>query len=244
MLKDPTIQNELIELNSMLAGVSNTNIYTVPDGYFDMLSNDILSVVQQKPITLLEKSTVPEGYFEGLAGEIMGKIKAGMVVEDERSALLDGLKHINVYQVPLGYFDNLAAVILNNLPQPAKVVAMKQRSSFFKYAAAAVITGILGLSIISLLDKTENGDETMQPFTVMAQANVILKTNSFDQVLSTVSDDDIVNYLQNNGEDVNAALVASVTDDKNLPDEVEYLTDDQTLNNLLNELKVNESTKN
>lgn len=233
MHSNDTIQNELKELNSILAGISNENVYTVPMGYFEVLSHDILLGIKEQATAVTTISTVPAGYFDGLADTILGRIKAGA---DDGSALLAGLKGINVYRVPPGYFEGLSTDIVNKLPQPAKVVVMEKRSSFFRYAAAAVITGIMGLSVISVFDK-KGGNESTQTSTEIAFIDI-------EKGLSTVADEDIVNYLQKSGLDVNAALVASIADDKNLPDQVDYLTDDKTLDNLLNELKASESTNN
>ena len=232
MHSNDTIQNELKELNSILAGISNENVYTVPMGYFEVLSYDILLGIKEQITAVADKSTVPAGYFDGLADTILGKIRTGI---DDETGLLAGLKGINVYRVPQGYFDDLAISIVNKLQQPAKVVVMERRSSFFRYAAAAVITGMMGLSVISVFDKNEKNG-SIQSGTEMAF--------NFDEALSTVTDADIVSYLQKDGQDVNAALVASVTDDKNLPDQVDYLTDDKTLDNLLDELKASEPTNN
>ena len=66
---------------------------------------------------------------------------------------------------------------------------------------------------------------------------------NFDEAVSNISDDDIIAYLKESGEDVNAALVASVADDKNLPEEVDYLINDKTLDNLLNELNIKDQSK-
>ena len=266
-----TIQNELKELNSILAGISNTIVYTVPNGYFEAMIKDILHMIRQETV-ITPNAAVPEGYFEGLADVIMNKIKNGSALEVEESSLLLSLKtsntycvppgyfdslpdavmnkinteaevegsdllhpakKINPYSIPNGYFDALAGNIVNQLPQPAKVIVMQKRSSFFNYAAAAVITGILGLSVISIVDKRQQ-EEILPVTTVLADAKPI----SFDEALSTVSDADIEAYLQKSGEDVNAALVASASEDKNLPDQVDYLTDDKTLDNLLNELNI------
>jgi len=278
MHNDLTIQNELKELNSILAGIPNTNVYSVPDGYFEAMVQDIMHTIEEKPVmnantdvpagyfdglasfimsrikteSALEEDssllqplkkhntyTVPQGYFDGLAGSIISKINE-RYAEDERSELLDAVRNINPYSVPPGYFDSLAATITSKLPQPAKVIVMQKRSSFFKYAAAAVITGILGLSVISIVDKRQAEEIGPSSTTLMADAKKIIDNNSFDKELSAISDDDIIAYLQKGGEDVNAALVASVEDDKNLPEAVDYLTDDKTLDNLLNELNIND----
>lgn len=230
MHSNDTIQNELKELNSILAGISNRNVYTVPEGYFDVLSHDILQGIREQTSAIADSSTVPAGYFDGLADSIMGKIKAGAVA-DEGSSLLVGIQNINVYQVPEGYFDNLAANILSKLHQPAKVVVMRARSTFFRYAAAAVITGIMGLSVISVFDK--------KPTDRFAST-----AKDLDKEFASITDAEIVSYLQKDGQDINAALVASIADDQNLPEQVDYLTDDKTLDNLLDELKVVESTNN
>ena len=279
MHSNVNIQNELKELNSILATVSNMNVYTVPDGYFDAISHDILMAVQQDTPQVMDKNSVPAGYFDGLADSIMGKIKTRAAEENEDSALLAGLKGINVYQVPAGYFDNLATAIIarinvgvdeeesstlldsikginvyqvpagyfdnlseaivSKIEKPAKVIEMKPRSSFFRYAAAAAITGIIGLSVISVFNKRDTTiDPSLPAIDVMAKASDILKNNSFDKELSTVSDADLVNYLKESGEDVNAALVASVEEENNLPEQIDYMTDDKTLDNLLNELNI------
>jgi len=239
MHSNDTIQNELKELNSILAGISNKNVYTVPDGYFDVLSHDILMAVQQQDIQVTDNSTVPVGYFDGLADSIMNKIKARSA-EAESSELLAGLKGINVYRVPAGYFENLATNITARLHQPAKVIVMERRSSFFRYAAAAAITGIIGLSVFSIFNKKDKTD-SMLPGTEIASVTNI---KNIDEAFSTLNDADIVTYLQKEGQDVNAALVASVADDKNLPDQLDYMTDDKTLDNLLSELKIAETTNN
>lgn len=272
MHKDDTIQNELKELNSVLADIPKMNVYTVPDGYFDVLSHDILLAIQE-PVQEAGGGTVPAGYFEGLSDSIMAKIKteeetslllkdikeknvysvpvgyfdslAGSImagIKAEESVLLNRVKDINVYTVPAGYFENLPAAIISRIPQPAKVIEFRKRSSFFNYAAAAAITGIIGLTSISIFEKRNTEGSSMKD--VMTAANEIIKTKSFDKELSTISDDAIVNYLQESGQDVNAALVASITDDKNLPDQEDYILDDKTLDNLLSELKIGETTNN
>ena len=270
-----TIQNELKELNSILAGIPNTNIYTVPNGYFEAMVQDILNTLQQGSVSTMN-AAVPEGYFDGLADGIMNKIKNGLALEDgesplllllktiptysipqsyfdsltdavmskinteaevEGSELLYSVKGINPYSIPNGYFEALAGNIVNKLPQPAKVIVMRTRSSFFNYAAAAVITGILGLSIVSIVDKRQQ--EEILPLT---NSVVKAKQINVDEALTSVSDDDIVAYLQKSGEDVNAALVASASEDRNLPEQVDYLTDDKTLDNLLNELNIKDQS--
>ena len=273
MHSNPEIYNELKELNSLLAEISNRNLYSVPEGYFNVLSEDVLLAVNENSPIEMQGSEVPAGYFDGLADSIMSRINAssdddispllanlkGIRVfdtpegyfesvpeaimgkirineaEDEVSPLLDGLKNIRVYEVPAGYFNELPGTILKKISGPAKVVTMQKRPSFFRYAAAAAITGILGISLFSVFDNKKTADP--EPISVASKVNL-------DEGLSNVSDNDIVNYLKESGMDVDAALVASVSDEGNLPDQVDYFTDDKTLDNLLNELKPEQSTNN
>ena len=71
-------------------------------------------------------------------------------------------------------------------------------------------------------------------------ANNILKTGTFDKELETVSDKDIEQYLEQGGQDVNAALVAASTDDEaTLPEAAEYLLDENALDNYLKKKHLN-----
>ena len=269
-----TIQNELKELNSILAGIPNTNVYTVPDGYFEAMVLDVMHTIQQEPGMAGTNGSVPDGYFEGLAASIMNKIKSGAVEEEgssllsslksintytvpqgyfdslagnvmdkinaseaeEESELLYSVKGINPYKVPEGYFDGLATDIVSKLPQPAKIIVMQKRPSIFRYAAAAVITGIIGLSVISVIDNRQPENTVDQVAVTGSNAS---SDKSFDDAVAKISDEDILAYLKTSGDDVNAALVASATEGKNLPEELDYMTDDKTLDNFLNELNIN-----
>ncbi|MFN8249391.1 MAG: hypothetical protein U0T68_10600 [Ferruginibacter sp.] len=281
MHNNRNIQAELEGISPLVAGISNRNVYSVPEGYFEAMLADVLQTVQH--FSSAEKAipgfAVPEGYFEGLAGSIMNRIKTeiseesgvlqalrsaetytvpdgyfdalpGRIIsriqteKEEGSVLLEPVKHINPYRVPAGYFEELSGEISRRLTeqQPAKVIIMQKRSSFFRYAAAAVITGLMGLSIISLLNNRQNTEKPSIAMTdVITDANKMLKEGDLEKQFSSLSDTDIVNYLEENGEDVNAALVASVSEDKNLPDEEEYIFDDKTLDNLLNELNIKDN---
>ena len=61
MRSNDTIQNELKELNSILAGVYNKNAYTVPAGYFEVLSHDILLAIHERSISIADNISLPTG---------------------------------------------------------------------------------------------------------------------------------------------------------------------------------------
>ena len=254
MQKNAMIYRELKELNSSLADLSSLNVFTVPDDYFDSLSPAImLSLRNQNSINELNipvlDMQVPVGYFEGLANQIIDKIKAGAIIqadEEKDSALLAPLSRHNVFTIPENYFDNLAENISAKLnKQPAKVITLKSRPSIFRYAIAAALSGLLGLSLFNVLDNKQNLKTPVlasvvvaQPDQVLKTANEIIKNDSFDKTMEAMADDEILSYLKNDGEDVNAALVASVTDENTLPNEDAYFTDEKALDNFLNEQQI------
>lgn len=118
MEKSNDILNELKELSPALAAIEKVNVFSVPEGYFEYLSADILMQIEKENgVSNNTASDVPAGYFDGLAASILGKIKA-QESEDavtEISSLspeLFSIQHANTFEVPTGYFDTLADSIL------------------------------------------------------------------------------------------------------------------------------------
>lgn len=112
MKHSDNIQNELLELSPVVAGIPRLNVFSVPDGYFEASLDDILHTVSGKENAV--QGTVPEGYFEGLAAHILGKIKEGTAINSTTVHLVPGLPG-DIYTVPAGYFDGLAANVLSTL---------------------------------------------------------------------------------------------------------------------------------
>lgn len=293
MYQQDYILNELKELSPTLAGIPRVNVFSVPEGYFDLLSSQFLLQARSGEagqVTSEMSASIPEGYFDNLAGNIMARIKREPLSEvvgetHSISSLVAGIGNKNIYQVPAGYFHNLANSIQANagslrnngvtdetgsiselvagignqnvydipegyfaqmpreliakLPRPARIVTMTSRFTAFRYAAAAVVTGLVGLSILFLVNKN-NGDKTNAVQTaVLTEAKQIISAKSFDKEFSSVSDAAIVSFLESKGQDVEAALVASLTDEKNLPDADEYLFNENTLDEVLKTLDLN-----
>ncbi|HMJ46069.1 MAG TPA: hypothetical protein VK498_01980 [Ferruginibacter sp.] len=247
-MSNPEIISELSAISKSVAAIPRVNVFSVPTDYFNTLSNSILHTIHTellfKPVTInLNVGEVPEGYFEGLASQIMNKIRDGKesLAEETKniSMTVSKIGNRNVFTAPEGYFESLSEVINLRIPQPARVISMKKRTSFFKYAAAAVITGLIGLSVFTVLDKKESGHSNKESLAVMEKASEIIKNKTFDLELRNVSDKEIEQFLTESGQDVNAALVASVIDESNLPATDEYLIDDRTLDEYLIKLNLN-----
>ncbi len=235
MLERENILNELNAISPLVASVPRVNVYKVDENYFDGIRAELQARIIASNFTTLQNNfDVPADYFENLPNNILAKIKAqeNNVVLTEIETLSPTIASIgnkNVYTVPQGYFEHLAM----SSKSSAKIVKMGSRS-IFKYAAAAVVVGVLGFGAMKFIANTKTNNETIA---VVKEANKILETNSFDATFASVSDKDIEKYLSQNGEDVNAALVAASINDENttLPEVDDYLMDDNTLDNFLND---------
>ena len=85
MPSDNNILNELQTLSPLVAGVSNKNVFSVPEGYFEALS-DIITASTKNELILpksAETFKVPAGYFDNLSALLLDKIKASETAPDE-----------------------------------------------------------------------------------------------------------------------------------------------------------------
>jgi hypothetical protein len=242
------ILNELTELSPIIAGIEKINVFTVPDGYFENLSVGILTGIATEKkesdfsFSGFTGNDVPQGYFDTLADTILGKIKAQNTedVSDELrvlSPMLYSIQGENVFEVPQGYFTGLAEAILARVkPQQTKVVAISRRSkTFIKYAIAAAFTGVMALGVFKF---TNNNKDNVDP--IVALGDKIARENRFDEELEKIDDADIVKFLEANGSDVKAALVANSVDENELPSQEDYLMDEKALDKYLNSINAKE----
>ncbi|CAN5810418.1 hypothetical protein BH11BAC3_BH11BAC3_38710 [soil metagenome] len=113
------IQDELMTLSPLLAGLAKVNVFSVPEGYFDSITDTVIACIHesaegfvfQKPAANL---SVPEGYFENLADSILLKVKSAQTSTaeiNELSPLLAGIDRKQVFEVPAGYFENNPGII-------------------------------------------------------------------------------------------------------------------------------------
>ena len=180
--------------------------------------------------------SVPDGYFEGFAASMMSKIRSVEKIESEElSVTLNAIGKEMPFEVPSGYMDAFAGNVLNSV-RPAKVIQMTgTRRSVFKYAMAAVVTGLLGLGIFNGLNNKDALRDQSEQKVILAEARNILSTNSFEQTLESIPAEDIITYLEAMGQDVDAAIVAvAASSQEDLPEPEEYLFDEKALEKFLN----------
>ncbi len=232
---------EIESVSASVAAIPFVNVFTVEDTYFSRLPKIIMAQINVDSVIDSKKNfTVPDGYFESLAGNILNKIHAleNDVTAEliEISPLLAGIENKETYTVPDGYFHRLSFV---EQKETATIISINKPRSFFRYVAAAVITGLLGLSIVNIVDKSSSENSTITTAEVVSTITTpttVEMNSSFDEALLNVSDNEIEQYLQRSGQDVKAALVASSTDDTDkLPEATDYLMDENVLENYLKE---------
>jgi hypothetical protein len=204
-----------------LLNISKENTYKAPEGYFDGLAASILNRIKatetenaQEELELLSPLlgklerknpfTPPAGYFDNLSKTIVEGVQAIEFVNEELenlSPLMNSLKEKNVYAVPQGYFENFATETLNKVRhQPAKVISIGFGRKILRYAAAAIVFGVMTLGAYKIINPSN------------APEDPIAKVSD----RSKVSDQDLESFLDNNTAsiaDTSAVTTAEISDD-------------------------------
>lgn len=264
MNESTEILNELKNISPALARIEKVNVFEVPKEYFNELAEKIVvySLLHQNEVAdpgieelgapilggrkLLK---VPEGYFDTLSSHTLAKIKTPETESSRQelqqlSPLLFSLRNIYVFTVPSGYFENVSNSIVNGLKRnPAKIVSIAKGAKWWKYAAAAVITAAIALSTLPVFNHAPevpaNNLATTRSATHPGYIESSFQYKTAEQVnegISTLSDDDIINYLEKHGNILDDEILESGIDAKELPDASDYLTDDKALNKYLDKI--------
>jgi hypothetical protein len=219
MNKRDHILQELQETAPELAALSSAMPYTLPQGYFEALTANVLMKIQlteSKSTTYLN----PAGYFDTLPNMIMAKIKAGqneVAAElNEVAPLLNTISKAPVYTVPEGYFNQLS------MPAPAaKVVKMGSSRRWMQLAVAAVTMGVLVTAAFLFTDQNPQSLDYQQYESIDAQAAV-----------KSLSDETLIEYME-----VQASLSGSdvVVESGNLESNDLQIISDEELSNFVND---------
>jgi hypothetical protein len=227
--------------------MEKVNVFTVPEGYFDTIHTTILATVNIDEGGILPSLSkqpafdVPAGYFESLAGNILAKIKSEQNQADELkglSPLLYSIQNENVFSVPNGYFDGLADSIMSKLkPRPAKIVPMRSSYNIFKYAAAASVIGIMALGMYKFNGAAKSdGVVTASLLSPSIQQGTSMNNAQFDATLNDLSTAEITNYLVKHNDEADVAAITSGLNEQSVPSQDDYIMDEKTLDNYLQEI--------
>ena len=215
--------NEMYALAPHIVMAPKENLYDVPVGYFHGLADIVLDKIHPQE----NKDTLPVGYFESFPGILLYKIR-GLKVQNELAELAPLLNSINkqpVNFVPPGYFETLDVTIPQSNDEAAKVVSIKKRNGWMKYAVAACITGAIAFTTFNIIGKDTGGggtvldvnipqelakldDATIENYLTkeetLAGTNTVayqeVKDDDIKDFLQEFSDEELVQYLENEGE--------------------------------------------
>jgi hypothetical protein len=251
MTRSTDILKELEQISPAVAQITGETPYQVPAGYFDTLDTVIMARIAAGGIeetSLLDiagkqmPQDVPQGYFDTLSDNILSKIKAqnnqSAVDElNELSPVLAGLSKTNLYKVPAGYFENLSSVLTAKTTTETKVVSMFSRRVWIRYAAAAVLFGLIAFGINFFFQQPiTNGPVAVNLPTVKTEEQI-------NTELAQISDDEIVNYLKMTADSKDAEAIAAAVDQNQLPTEADYM-DDAFMESFMKELEQTENKTN
>ena len=211
-MKSDREKREWLDDYMSLKQVNPTNPFTVPEGYFNELEQNITSYIKLdefKTQGTQQGFAVPENYFEELSSNIQSRIfveealnidTPGFAVPQDyfenleqqiesRIFVEEALNEpANNFIVPEGYFNQLNQSILNKTAnQPVKkqkgTIVRMFNSPAFKYATAACLTIAVGSAILF------NQNNAINP--MAAHDKTFLH-----QSLSSIPLNDIQSYLQ------------------------------------------------
>ncbi len=247
------ILNELNSISPLLASFKKVNIFTVPAGYFETISDTVLICIAEenpilKPLSTSVLNNIPENYFDNLANNILGKLKSGTEFETkELSSVLSTFSKNNLFEIPENYFETLPAAILKKVSdkKATPVFSLSKSRLLIKYAAAAMITGAVALGIYKYSNQPKVA-ATEIAATIQLDPSIIngknMDNSRFDNTLENLSGEDIAQYLIKNGNYNDVASLSNNLDEKYLPNMEEYLINDKTLDNFLSEVEIKNTT--
>jgi len=163
----------------------------VPAGYFDGLAASILSKIKQSESVLPDHGSellagigkvmpyqVPSGYFEQTVNHL-----ESVYWNESAPNVLTVIGKKNPYTAPEGYFKQLPSRLLNQvrtIRKPAPVFPLSFVKKVYRYAAAAVVIGILSVSALMIFRNQQS-------------VNPGATATSFD--INSISIDELQNYL-------------------------------------------------
>ena len=129
-------------------------------------------------------------------------------------SLLKNVDEVSIKDIPEDYFEKLPNEILTKINNTTSVVSIQKKYFYFKIAAAAVIAGILGFGLIYFVNQKKT--ETPPAYAKNIDSTEIyasLNSSNLESQINNLNEEDVISYLEENGHDVNAALVASLGED-------------------------------
>ena len=244
------ILNELTAISPLIAGFPKANVFTVPDNYFTSVSDTVLVCIREEklnaviPAAIPVMNDVPANYFNNLPSIILAKIKASdkaAAADDIIPLLQFDAKSTNVFDVPPGYFETLPAAIMARINESGKVkvVSISTYKRVLKYAVAAILMSAVALGTYRYFDnpvKNVQSSDIKITLDPAIEAGKQMNETVFNETLNGLSESAISAYLENNSEDSDIAMLTSALVEGNLPEQDDYLINENTLQNYLDKI--------
>jgi hypothetical protein len=251
MKRNSDILNELQTISPAVANLSFMQPYTVPAGYFETLSDVILTRViagsgeDSAVMSVAGKAMpfeVPANYFENLSASVLSKLSAKNELSASEeimqlSPVLAGISKQNVYTVPNGYFESVPDLITEKVIDngKAKIVSITT-SKWISYAAAAAVLVMVAFGLNRMINPSSNNLDSFvkEGLTYKTEAQIAEGLQSIEQA-------DLVAYLHMTAEAKDAETIASIADDAVLQSEEETAVEDPLLETYMNQLNETEN---
>jgi hypothetical protein len=163
-----------------------------------------------------------ESSFVDKESDIMHVIQSASKSDDEFNGFSfsnDKLSYQSCYTVPENYFTSNEDAIIQKISGEHKKVKVISFQKVFSYAVAASVIILLGLSLFRYYGNKSQTETTSTDTAITKQ-------------IDSLPESELLSYLQDSGTDVEAALVASVSEEENLPSEDEILLNEDIFTNL------------
>lgn len=194
MKRNSTIENELKDLKSSLAGLPSDTGFAVPDGYFEGLEKQILDRIHQ------------EAFSDTNAREEIQQL----------SPVMAEIVHKNTYQVEPGYFEkNLNHLTKITQDAPAPVIRISFRKQAMKLALAACFVGLTGFFIFISLYRSQHQNQ------VVAKGLQIQTEEAFNRYMADLNEEEIIAYLDLHHLTEDQDAIGRMIDPNELPDEAD-----------------------
>ncbi len=145
--------------------------------------------------------TIENTFFENFSTNLKIDTKSSLIIQNSNSYLL-----------PENYFENFSSNILNEI----KINRLSKKGApvfFTRYAIAACMTTLLGINLFFY-----NFDKKIASTYVSNKEEFLPKetfnTSEFENEFKNIKEEDLLLYLKSKGVDIDAALVASLSEEK------------------------------
>ena len=177
---DNDILNELKEISPLFADLPKTNVFTVPDGYFKNLSDNLFLHHAEASFNINDSELsydIPEGYFNNLSNVILDKINLQESLNEgsvsiSLSTQLSAIQKNIIFEVPKDYFNNLSVEIINTIKQQQQT----DENEFLKSASF-----LQNLQSANIFEVPENYFENLS---VTINDKITSEASQFEIVLS------------------------------------------------------------